>query len=57
MNRNKLSAENIYEKLKEVDWGNSTGETMFKMAEIEFTVKKPDTIGLILQEWLKEYFS
>lgn len=32
MNRNKLSAENIYEKLKEVDWGNSTGETMFKMA-------------------------
>ncbi len=56
MNRNKLSAENIYEKLKEVDWGNSTGETMFKMAEIEFTVKKPDTIGLILQEWLKEYF-
>ena len=29
---------------------------MFKMAEIEFTVKKPDTIGLILQEWLKEYF-
>ncbi|WP_064580738.1 NgoBV family restriction endonuclease [Streptobacillus moniliformis] len=52
-----LTANKIFFKLKSIDWTKAKGIISFNLADINVTINTNDTVGLILQAWLKEYLN
>lgn len=50
-----LTANNIFKKLKEIDWKNEIGNITFSLANINVIINTTDTVGITLQSWLKEF--
>ena len=50
-----FTAEEIFNKLKELNWKNIEGGINFNLAGINVKINTTDTVGVNLQSWLGEY--
>ncbi|WP_154213585.1 NgoBV family restriction endonuclease, partial [Helicobacter pylori] len=50
-----MSTTRLYGDLKKIEWDKTQGKIIFCLANISTTLKAKDTVGFVLQEWLKDF--
>ncbi|MCQ2619644.1 NgoBV family restriction endonuclease [Helicobacter pylori] len=50
-----MSTTRLYRDLKKIEWDKTQGKITFCLANISTTLKAKDTVGFVLQEWLKDF--
>lgn len=51
----KMTAEQLYYRLIDLNLSESTGKITFNLAGVSVDIDTTDTVGIILQAWLKQY--